>query len=169
MKSRKVIVLGTRAVGKSSVTIQFVENHFADSYNPTIENTFKKTIKYKGDEFTTDIVDTAGQDEFSLFQPQYSLGVDGYVMVYSVVSRPSFDMIETLNEKILNSMGVDKVPRVLVGNKIDLDLERKITSDQGKALADRLGIPFVECSAKHATNIGKFLRIHRRCHSIFSY
>ena len=47
--------------GKSSLTVQFVENHFVESYYPTIENTFSKTIKYKGQEYTTEIIDTAGQ------------------------------------------------------------------------------------------------------------
>jgi Ras homolog enriched in brain len=41
--------------------VQFVENHFVESYYPTIENTFSKTIKFKGQEFTTEIIDTAGQ------------------------------------------------------------------------------------------------------------
>jgi hypothetical protein len=49
------------SLGKSTVTIQFVENHFVDAYHPTIENTFHKVIKYGNDEFLTEIVDTAGQ------------------------------------------------------------------------------------------------------------
>lgn len=44
--------------GKSAVTIQFAENHFAEAYNPTIENTFHKTIKHKGTEYELEIIDT---------------------------------------------------------------------------------------------------------------
>ena len=47
--------------GKSSLTVQFVDGHFVESYYPTIENTFSKTIKYKGQDFATEIIDTAGQ------------------------------------------------------------------------------------------------------------
>ena len=47
--------------GKSSLAVQFVDGHFVDSYYPTIENTFSKTIRYKGQDFATEIVDTAGQ------------------------------------------------------------------------------------------------------------
>ena len=47
--------------GKSSLTVQFVERHFVESYYPTIENTFSKVIKYRGQDFATEIVDTAGQ------------------------------------------------------------------------------------------------------------
>ena len=47
--------------GKSSLTVQFVDGHFVESYYPTIENTFSKVIKYKGQEYATEIIDTAGQ------------------------------------------------------------------------------------------------------------
>lgn len=100
-----------------------------ESYNPTIENTFHKTIRINADEFVTEIVDTAGQvrqplapsliaspvpkDEHSNFQPQYAIGIHGYILVYAVTNRFSFNLIKTLNDKILNAVGVDKVPRVL--------------------------------------------------------
>lgn len=47
--------------GKSSLAVQFVDGHFVESYYPTIENTFSKTIQWKGQDFSTEIVDTAGQ------------------------------------------------------------------------------------------------------------
>lgn len=47
--------------GKSSLTVRFVDGHFVESYYPTIENTFSRTIKYRGQEFATEIIDTAGQ------------------------------------------------------------------------------------------------------------
>lgn len=47
--------------GKSSLTVQFVDGHFVDSYYPTMENTFSRVIKFKGQDFATEIVDTAGQ------------------------------------------------------------------------------------------------------------
>lgn len=141
--------MGFRAVGKSTVTIQFVENHFVDAYHPTIENTFHKVIKYGNDEFLTEIVDTAGQDEYSIFQRQYAVGIHGYVLVYSITSRTSFEMVKIINDKILNALGTDKVPRVLVGNKKDLSHERQISYEEGQALANKWGCAFVETSAKH--------------------
>jgi hypothetical protein len=48
-------------LGKSSLTVQFVDGHFIESYYPTIENTFRKTIKYRGHEYECEILDTAGQ------------------------------------------------------------------------------------------------------------
>lgn len=81
-KQRKIAIVGSRSVGKipipsllgqvvvhklmtragkSSLTVRFVDGHFVESYYPTIENTFSKVIKHKGQEFATEIIDTAGQ------------------------------------------------------------------------------------------------------------
>jgi Ras homolog enriched in brain len=152
-KKRKLVVMGYRGVGKSCITIRFVEDHFAEVYHPTIENTFRKTVRMRGEEFTVDIVDTAGMDEHSLFMSQYGVGIHGYVLVYSVASRQSLDQIEILNDKILHASGSEQVPRILVGNKSDLSIDRRITADTGKSMAAKLGCPFVECSAKHNDNI----------------
>jgi Ras family protein len=154
-KQRKVAVMGFRAVGKSTVTVQFVENQFVEQYNPTIENTFHKVIKYGGEEFGLEIVDTAGQDEYSIFQRQYAVGIHGYVLVYAVTSKTSFEMVKIINEKILNALGTDKVPRVLVGNKKDLTYERQISTEEGQALATKWGCAFVETSAKNDENIAR--------------
>jgi len=152
-KQRKIAVMGSRAVGKSTVTIRFVEDHFVETYNPTIENTFHKVIKFKGEDFLTEIVDTAGQDEYSIFQRQYSVGIHGYVLVYSVTSKSSFEMVKLINDKILNALGTDSVPRVLVGNKKDLLYDRQVTPDEGQALAKAWNCSFYETSAKHNENI----------------
>ena len=48
-------------LGKSSLAVQFVDGHFVESYYPTIENTFSKLIRLKGQDYATEIVDTAGQ------------------------------------------------------------------------------------------------------------
>eukprot|EP01117_Protostelium_nocturnum_P017129 TRINITY_DN691_c0_g1_i1.p1 TRINITY_DN691_c0_g1~~TRINITY_DN691_c0_g1_i1.p1 ORF type:complete len:184 (+),score=38.22 TRINITY_DN691_c0_g1_i1:187-738(+) len=151
--NRKICVMGYRAVGKSTITIQFVENHFVEIYNPTIENTFNKNIKHKSTEYATEIVDTAGQDEYSIFQKHYSVGVHGYILVYSVTSKKSWEMIKIVNDKILNAIGTDKVPRVIVGNKTDLFAERKVTTEEGENLAKEWGCAFVECSGKHNEHI----------------
>eukprot|EP00696_Hemimastix_kukwesjijk_P005481 gnl/Hemi2/16919_TR5621_c0_g1_i1.p1 gnl/Hemi2/16919_TR5621_c0_g1~~gnl/Hemi2/16919_TR5621_c0_g1_i1.p1 ORF type:complete len:205 (-),score=46.55 gnl/Hemi2/16919_TR5621_c0_g1_i1:67-681(-) len=154
-KQRKVVILGGRAVGKSAMTVQFVDNHFVESYYPTIENTFHKVIRCGKDEFVTEIVDTAGQDEYSIFHDTYSVGVDGYVLVYSVASKPSFEMIKIVNNKLLNVCGTECVPRVLVGNKIDLEHDRQVPTVSGQALAAEWGCAFVECTAKFNQNIAE--------------
>ena len=76
--------------GKSSLTVQYVDGHFVDSYYPTIENTFSKVIRYRNHDFAVEMIDTAGQDEYSILNSKHFIGIHGYMIVYSVVSKQSF-------------------------------------------------------------------------------
>jgi hypothetical protein len=98
------------SAGKSSLTVQFVENHFVESYYPTIENTFTRTIRYKNQEYTTEIIDTAGQDEYSILNSRYSIGIHGYMLVYSVASKQSFEMVKIIRDKVLNHLVIPPPP-----------------------------------------------------------
>eukprot|EP01080_Neovahlkampfia_damariscottae_P010515 gene10515-3037_t len=152
-KQRKLVLVGARGVGKSSLATVFSDSRFDEQYVPTIENCYQRKIKVKGLEFQTQIVDTAGQDQFSIFQTQYAVGIEGYVLVYSITNRSSFDLIPTLNDKILNITGNDTVPRIIVANKNDLDDQRKVSQEDGMKLAKELKCIFVETSAKSNTNV----------------
>ncbi|GAA6061955.1 hypothetical protein JCM10212_001997 [Sporobolomyces blumeae] len=155
-KQRKIALLGSRSVGKSSLSVQFVDSHFVDSYYPTIENTFSKIVRYKGQEFGLDIVDTAGQDEFSILSSRHAIGLHGWILVYSVASRTSFEMCSIIREKILNYTGRDAVPMVLVGNKSDLAVQRQVTRQEGMDLAASWGkTAFMESSARTNENVAK--------------
>ena len=72
--------MGFRSVGKSSLIIQYVENQFVDSYDPTIENTFSKAVRVGGQEYDLKLVDTAGQDEYSLIPQSYFINVHGDIL-----------------------------------------------------------------------------------------
>ena len=107
--------------GKSTMTVQFVEGKFVEEYSPTIESTFNKEFNFGGRQYSLNILDTAGHaDEHSPFNFSYTMGVDGYILVYSVTSKQSFDSIALLNDKLLDKACSSSVPRLLVGNKTDL-------------------------------------------------
>ncbi|KAF4547998.1 putative GTP-binding protein rhb1 [Elsinoe fawcettii] len=155
-RQRKMAIVGSRSVGKSSLTVQFVDGHFVDSYYPTIENTFSKTIRYKNQDFATEIIDTAGQDEYTILNSKHFIGIHGYMIVYSVGSKQSFDMVRIIREKILNHLGADSVPLMIVGNKSDLRPEqRQVQTADAKKVAQELGCGFIETSAKFKENIEK--------------
>ncbi|KFA47051.1 hypothetical protein S40293_04572 [Stachybotrys chartarum IBT 40293] len=163
-RQRKVAIVGSRSVGKSSLAVQFVDGHFVDSYYPTIENTFSKTIRYKGQDFLTEIVDTAGQDEYSILNSKHFIGIHGYMLVYSVSSLPSFEMVQVIREKILNHLadlshatqGTESVPIVIVGNKSDLRPEqRQVSAEDGKKLSEKFQCGWTEASARYNENVGR--------------
>ncbi|SCV04990.1 LANO_0G16072g1_1 [Lachancea nothofagi CBS 11611] len=154
-KHRKIAVVGARNVGKSSLTVQYVESHFVESYYPTIENQFTKQLVLGKTNYTLEICDTAGQDEFSLVNTKSLIGVKGVAIVYSCVNRASFEIVELIRDKILDQLGLEHIPTIIIGNKIDLrDAASNgvITKQEGMALAKKLDAGFVESSAK--MNVG---------------
>mmetsp|Transcript_52486 Transcript_52486/g.78420 ORF Transcript_52486/g.78420 Transcript_52486/m.78420 type:complete len:193 (-) Transcript_52486:1063-1641(-) len=156
LKHRKVAILGFRAVGKSSLTNAFVSGTFAETYDPTIESTHHKTIRFRRVHFATDIVDTAGMDEYSRLSRNASLGVHGYALVFSIVSRQSFETIMEVNDALLNTLGdAQDVPRVLVGSMKDLMPQRQVGREEAEALARSWRVPYVECSSKTGDNVAE--------------
>ncbi|KYO41938.1 GTPase RhebL1 isoform X3 [Alligator mississippiensis] len=149
VRYRKVVILGYRSVGKTSLAHQFVEGEFLECYDPTVESTYNKMLVLGKDEFHLQLVDTAGQDEYTILPHSFVIGIHGYVLVYSVTSLRSFQVVKTLHNKLYESRGKTRMPVVLVGNKADLSLEsREVKTDEGKKLADSWGAIFLESSAK---------------------
>ena len=79
--------------------IQYVDGHFVDSYLPTIENTFYKRVMFRSEDIDIAIRDTTGQDEVTVFHPRNCLGVHGYILVFSVTSKYSFEIVKFINDK----------------------------------------------------------------------
>jgi len=69
---------------------------------------FTKKVTVCGHEYDLHLVDTAGQDEFSIMPPNYSLDIHGYVLVYSIDSKKSFDVCQTLQEKLVDLIGSNR-------------------------------------------------------------
>ena len=155
VKARKIAVVGSRSVGKSSITVRFVEDHFVESYYPTIENQFSKSIKFNNQDYAIEILDTAGQDEFSLMNEKHLIGIHGYLLIYSVTSQQSFETVEFIRDKILNSIGNESIPMVLVGNKNDLTYQRQVETTQGQELAKKFNCKFLETSVRENINVEK--------------
>lgn len=85
----------------------------------------------------------------------HATSMHGYVLVYSIASRSSLDMIKIIRDKILDFTGLESVPCVVVGNKSDLNIQRQITTEEGKELAQQWNCPTIETSAKHDENVCK--------------
>jgi len=158
--NRKIAVLGFAAVGKSALTNAFVNGTFNERYDPTIENTHHKIIRFRKVHFATDIVDTAGMDDYSRLSRNASVGVHGYILVFSVASKQSFERVPNINEALLNALGdAPDVPRVLVGSMKDLGELRQVMHSEGLELADSLGIPYLECSSKRGENVAEVFHL----------
>jgi len=134
-------------VGKSALTIQLIQNHFVDEYDPTIEDTYRKQVVIDGETCLLDILDTAGQEEYSAMRDQYMRTGEGFLLVFAVDNTKSFEDISMYREQIKRVKDAEDVPMVLVGNKCDLPT-RAVEMTQAQEVAKQYMIPFVETSAK---------------------
>ncbi|CAJ0959525.1 unnamed protein product [Ranitomeya imitator] len=147
MTEYKLVVVGAGGVGKSALTIQLIQNHFVDEYDPTIEDSYRKQVVIDGETCLLDILDTAGQEEYSAMRDQYMRTGEGFLCVFAINNSKSFADINSYREQIKRVKDSDDVPMVLVGNKCDLPT-RTVDTKQAQELARSYGIPFVETSAK---------------------
>lgn len=149
----KLVIVGDGGVGKSALTIQLTQNHFVHEYDPTIENSYRKQVEIDGETCMLDILDTAGQEEYSAMRDQYIRTGQGFLIVYSVASRSSFDAVTNFRDQILRVKDEDEYPMIILGNKCDLENEREVQTNDGKDLSKSLGCPFLETSAKARINV----------------
>lgn len=147
MTEYKLVVVGAGGVGKSALTIQLIQNHFVEEYDPTIEDSYRKQVVIDGETCLLDILDTAGQEEYSAMRDQYMRTGEGFLCVFAVNNTKSFEDINQYREQIKRVKDADEVPMVLVGNKVDLP-SRTVETKQGKMKADSYIIPYIETSAK---------------------
>ncbi|XP_064816412.1 GTPase HRas-like isoform X3 [Oncorhynchus masou masou] len=147
MTEYKLVVVGAGGVGKSALTIQLIQNHFVDEYDPTIEDSYRKQVVIDGETCLLDILDTAGQEEYSAMRDQYMRTGEGFLCVFAINNIKSFEDVHLYREQINRVKDSDSVPMVLVGNKSDLG-SRSVESRQAQELARGYGVPFVETSAK---------------------
>jgi len=149
----KLVVVGGGGVGKSALTIQFIQSHFVQDYDPTIEDSYRKQCVIDEKVAHLDILDTAGQEEFSAMREQYMRTGEGFLLVFSVTDRSSFDEIPNFCKQILRVKDKETFPMVLVGNKCDLEAERTVSTSESQIMARTLRLQYLEASAKTRNNV----------------
>lgn len=148
MSDYKLVVVGGGGVGKSALTIQLIQNHFTEEYDPTIEDSYRKQVNIDDETCLLDILDTAGQEDYSAMRDNYMRSGQGFLLVYAINNRSSFEEVAAFRDQIHRVKDSDKVPMVMVGNKLDLDEQREVTQQEGQELAASYGCAWMETSAK---------------------
>jgi small GTP-binding protein len=153
MSDCKIVVFGAGAVGKSALTIQFVQGYFITDYDPTIEDSYKRVLSVDNNNVQLDILDTAGQDDFAPMRTSYMRQGKGFIIVYAIDDRASFEEVEVFHRDLVRTKGTSGVPIVICGNKCDLEDKRVVSKTEGEEFAEKVGATFFETSALANINI----------------
>ena len=150
----KILLLGDSSVGKTCFLMRYTDNTFQDIHMSTIGLDYKlKNVQLEnGKMVKIQVWDTAGQDRFRSITKNYYKGAHGIILIYDVTEQKSFDNVKNWMAQIKEEVS-ERVSIVLVGNKIDDEDNRKISTEQGESMAKDYEIMFFECSAKTGQNI----------------
>jgi len=149
----KLLLIGDSGVGKSCLLLRFADDTYTESYISTIGVDFKiRTIELDGKTIKLQIWDTAGQERFRTITSSYYRGAHGIIVVYDVTDQESFNNVKQWLQEI-DRYASENVNKLLVGNKCDLTTKKVVDFTTAKEYADQLGVPFLETSAKNATNV----------------
>ncbi|KAI9002416.1 Ras GTPase ras2 [Gaertneriomyces sp. JEL0708] len=151
----RLVVLGDGGVGKTALTIQLCLNHFVETYDPTIEDSYRKQVVIDDQPCILEVLDTAGQEEYTALRDQWIRDGEGFLLVYSITSRSTFERVERFKQQITRVKDMETVPLMLVGNKCDRVAEREVSKEEGQHMARRLRCEFIETSAKTCLNVDK--------------
>ncbi|XP_041372505.1 ras-related and estrogen-regulated growth inhibitor-like [Gigantopelta aegis] len=143
----KVAVLGMEGVGKSALSVRFLTKRFIGEYDQSMEAKYKCTTSIDGEFIAFELLDTRSCNYDLGAREDVLRWADGFMLVYSVTSRKSFDILQDIYKKIEEAKKAGHAPLIVVGNKCDLTHVRQITQDEGIKLATSFCCPFLEVSA----------------------
>lgn len=149
-----ILTLGNTTVGKTCFILRFTENFFQPIYLTTcgIDSKYKIITLSNSKSYKAIFYDTAGQERHRSISLNQIKSADGILLMYDVTNQDSFNSIKGWMDNIREIKG-NNFPVILVGNKIDLKEERKISQLNGQNLADSYGISFYEISNKTGENV----------------
>jgi small GTP-binding protein len=151
MLEKKICMLGTLAVGKTSLVRRFIEGFYSDDYHTTIGVKIdKKPLREAGQEVNLVLWDILGEDRFQKVQPSYWRGMSGYLLVVDGTRRNTLDEALALNQRVTDT-GL-KVPAILLVNKADLADQWEIGDDRLAQLTQS-GWEIMRTSAKTGENV----------------
>ena len=152
----KILLLGDSTVGKTCFLLRYTDDTFLDVHMATIGLDYRLKTMILNDQkiVKVQLWDTAGQDKFRAITRNYYKGAKGIILIYDVTNIKSYENIKKWINEIKDEIS-DKVTIILIGNKIDNVVQRKITKEQGEKLASDYNVAFFETSAKTGEGINE--------------
>ena len=150
--SLKIILVGDASVGKTSLLLRYIDNHFPDKHLSSVGVEYRmKNYEYGAFKIKLQIWDTAGQERFHSITTNYFHGADGILFVYDITEPRSFEGIKKWisdSEEIGNNF-----EKLLVGNKYDLKHKIAVKKEDVEKFCEEKNIEWIEVSAKENINL----------------
>ena len=161
-KLLSLLTIGNQEVGKTAILSQFIDNIFIQNTVRTTGQEFKvveRTIKIEGKDVKqkVKIWDSSGQERFRDIVVSSAKNTNGIFLIYDVTSQKTFDDLQGWIESIEKAKDLKTFPFIIMANKIDLEEERIISHEQGKAFAASKNMPYFETSAKTGEGLNEAL------------
>lgn len=152
-KKYKVVLLGESGVGKSSLVLRLVKDEWIESQHSTVGASFFRYSCQTEDNTMVnfDIWDTAGQERYKSLASMYYRSAAAALVVYDITSADSFERARYWVRELTSNSPETII--ILVGNKSDLEHQRKVSQDEAKRFAAEMGLMFSEASAKEGTRV----------------
>ena len=152
----KIILIGNASVGKTSIFNKFTTGDFSKIYKSTIAAEFKsKLLKVNKNLWAKLVIwDTCGTENYRSLTRQYYRGADGAIVIFDLTDQSSFNDLKKWIKDIKN-YGEKDIQIIVVGNKLDLFNQRKVTQSQANNFCNENKYKYIEASAKDGTNLLK--------------
>ncbi|XP_030636293.1 GTP-binding protein Rhes [Chanos chanos] len=157
---RRIVVLGARRVGKTSILRRFLRDGFEEHYEPTSEDFHRKLYHIRGEKYQIDILDASGERSFPAKRRLSILTGDIFLLVFSLDDYRSFEEVRALRAEILAAKTALRkskekacVPTVVCANKVDLPSEERAVSQGEIVRAFGEDCALFETSAKDCVNL----------------
>ena len=150
----KLVIIGDSGVGKSNYLYRFVEGEFCPVHEATVGFDYKSKICFLPKckkKIKFQVWDTAGQEKYMSINKNLFQRVQGIILMYDISDQKSFDNLEKWM-KVVKQLA-SGIPLLLIGNKIDLVDERKVSKEKGESFAEQENIIFFESSGKSGENV----------------
>jgi len=143
----KLLLVGDSNVGKTSLLVRFTQGNYNEAKNTVGVDLKVKTVEMRQKQLKLTIWDTAGQERFRTLTASYYRGAHGIILVYDITNRDTYQHIQMWLQEVDIYSTVGESIKMLIGNKIDQEDQRKVSKEEAQNYARTEGMMFMECSA----------------------
>ena len=148
----KIVTVGAPAVGKTSMIVRYSTGTFREHYSPTLGTSFAyKELDFDNNHVDMQIWDLGSQDFLERVRSHYYKGATGVVYMFDVTRPETLAQLHDWRDEV--NRNLTDYESLLIGNKTDLVIERRVPEEEGRKTADEMGSEYIEVSVRMNQNV----------------